>query len=217
MVLVLLNELLELIKRDLVILNNEVDLELLDTEADGDPLGSTPGKTVHLDLLDTLEELLKISLIIPRLDVKGDKRLGGGLGALSGLLGGVVSESLLLDLLGLLINLVIVRAEEIDIIVVLLLSGGGSGGSVSGNLLGGTGESRLVLLGSNVLEPSSGVGVLLGVRGRRDGLVNGNVSLRSGSAIVSKFVWKQKRNFTDRSGKVNMGLSSFSGVLLPPQ
>lgn len=142
----------------------------------------TPDETGHLNLLGVLEQSIEISLIIPRLDVKGDDGLGGGLG-LGGLLGGVLGESLLLELLSLLIDLIVVGSEKVDIIVVLLLSGGGrSLGTVGRGLLGGAGESRVVLLGSNVLEPSGGVGVLLGVRGRGNGLVDGDVSLRGSVA-----------------------------------
>lgn len=64
MVLILLNLLLELIGRDLLILNNQVDLELLDTETNGNKLGGTPDKTFHLNSTDVLLQLYKIGLVI---------------------------------------------------------------------------------------------------------------------------------------------------------
>ena len=75
-VLILLNLLLEIVDGDLGILNNNVDLELLDSEANSNEAGSTPGKTVHLDGEDVGLHLLKIGLIIPRLNIKSDDRLG---------------------------------------------------------------------------------------------------------------------------------------------
>lgn len=63
-VLILLDRLLELIGGDLVVLNDQVDLELLDTEADGNPLGGTPDETVPLNGADVGLELLKVGLII---------------------------------------------------------------------------------------------------------------------------------------------------------
>lgn len=63
-VLVLLDRLLELIGGDLVVLNDKVDLELLNTEADGNPLGGTPDEAVPLNGADVGLELLKVGLII---------------------------------------------------------------------------------------------------------------------------------------------------------
>lgn len=63
-VLVLLNLGLKLIQRDLVVLDDQVDLELLDTEADGNELGSTPDQTVDLDGTDVGLQLLKVGLVI---------------------------------------------------------------------------------------------------------------------------------------------------------
>lgn len=40
---------LELLETNLIILNDDVDLELLDTVSDGDKLGATPDQTVLLD------------------------------------------------------------------------------------------------------------------------------------------------------------------------
>lgn len=78
-VLILLNLGLEIIDRDLFVLNDDVDLQLLDTVADGDELVTTPGKTVHLDGLDTGYQLVHVGLVVPRLDVQGDDGFGGGL------------------------------------------------------------------------------------------------------------------------------------------
>ena len=128
-VLILGDGLLELFQRNLVILNDTVDLELLDTETNVDELVTTPNKTVNLKGLNVSKELIKVSLIIPRLNIEGNNGLSGRLRSLSSLLGGIFGKSLLLDLLSLLIDFLVVRAEEIDIIVVLLLSGGRSSGS----------------------------------------------------------------------------------------
>lgn len=64
MVLVLLDLLLQLVGRDLLVLDNQVDLQLLDTETDGDELGGTPNKTILLDGKDVSLELLKVGLIV---------------------------------------------------------------------------------------------------------------------------------------------------------
>lgn len=64
MVLVLLDLLLELIERDLVVLNDQVDLELLDTETDGDKGGGTPNETILLNGTDVGLELLHVGLIV---------------------------------------------------------------------------------------------------------------------------------------------------------
>lgn len=63
-VLVLGNLLLELVERDLVVLDDQVDLELLDTETNGDELGSTPHETILLDRADVGLELSHVGLII---------------------------------------------------------------------------------------------------------------------------------------------------------
>lgn len=64
MVLVLLNTLLEFVKRNLLILNDKVDLELLDTESNSNELGGTPDKALLLDSTDVGLQFLKIGLII---------------------------------------------------------------------------------------------------------------------------------------------------------
>lgn len=51
-VLKLSNLLLELVKRDLVVLDDQVNLQLPDAEADGDELGQAPDKAVLLDAPD---------------------------------------------------------------------------------------------------------------------------------------------------------------------
>ncbi|KAG7151547.1 hypothetical protein HYQ46_012670 [Verticillium longisporum] len=52
-VLETLNLLLEVGQRDLLVLDDEVDLELLDAETDGNELGGTPHQTVLLDATDS--------------------------------------------------------------------------------------------------------------------------------------------------------------------
>lgn len=68
-VLELLDLLLELVKRNLVVLNNQVDLELLDTETDGNKLGGTPDETVLLNGKDVGLELIHVCLVIYALSV----------------------------------------------------------------------------------------------------------------------------------------------------
>jgi hypothetical protein len=63
-VLELLNLALELVGGDLLVLNNQVDLELLNTESEGNPLGGTPDEAVLLNGADVSLELLKVGLVI---------------------------------------------------------------------------------------------------------------------------------------------------------
>lgn len=56
--------LLEIIDGDLVVLNDEVDLELLDTETNGNQLGATPDQTLLLDAADGLLHGLQVGLVI---------------------------------------------------------------------------------------------------------------------------------------------------------
>jgi hypothetical protein len=63
-VFVLLNLLLQLVRGHFVILDDQVDLQLLDTEANGDELGSTPDQTVLLDGKYVGLELLKVGLVV---------------------------------------------------------------------------------------------------------------------------------------------------------
>lgn len=168
MVLDLLDLLLEVRERDLSVLDDEGDLEHLDTVTDGDELGSTPGQTVLLDSSDLSLHGLHVGLVVPRLDLQGNDRLGDlelltGSELLSGLSGlGLVvgGDSLLLDSLGLGIGLLVVRAEEVNVLVVLLggLSGGGGGGRGKRGSLGEGVE--LGLERGDVSVPSGSVGEL---------------------------------------------------------
>lgn len=150
---------------------------------------ATPDETVLIDRQDARQELLKVGLIIPRLDVEGDDGLGGSLGLASGLLLLVLGESLGLDSLSLGI-LLLVRAKEVNIIVVLLLFGGGGSSSRSGSRAERAGSGGLVtresgeLLGvrGNVLVPAGSIDVLLGIGGRASGLVDSDISLGDGGA-----------------------------------
>lgn len=63
-VLELLNLVLKVRNRDLGVLDDQVDLKLLDTETDGDELGSTPNKTVVLNSTDSSLKGNHVSLII---------------------------------------------------------------------------------------------------------------------------------------------------------
>ena len=64
MVLVLLDLLLQLVRGNFVVLNNQVDLQLLDTETDSDELAGTPNKTVLLDGNNISLELLEVGLVV---------------------------------------------------------------------------------------------------------------------------------------------------------
>lgn len=63
MVFILLNLFLQLVEGDLLILNYQVDLELLDTKADGDELGSTPDKAVLVNSPHVLFKLSQVRLM----------------------------------------------------------------------------------------------------------------------------------------------------------
>lgn len=137
---------------------------------------------------------LKDVPLTPGLYVHGDNRFGNSLG-LGSLLLSVSSKALLTDANSLSILLLVVGAEQVDIIVVLLSSstlGGVDGevarlGAVGGVGLGGiTRESgKLALIRGDVLVPSGGVGVLVGDRRGADGLVDGDISLRGAVAICT--------------------------------
>lgn len=128
----------------------------------------------------------------PRLNIQRHDGLGGGL-RLALLLLAVLGQALLTDTGSLGVLLLVVGAEQVDV-VVLLLSGGGLGGvqgdlgdlgAVGGVGLGGiAGEGgELGLVRGDVLVPPGGVGVLGGVRGGGDGLEGGNVGLGGGVAV----------------------------------
>ena len=119
-----------------------------------------------------------------RLDVEGNDGFSDSL-RLGSLLGGVLSETSLLELLSLLVDLLVVGTEKIDI--VLIVGGGGGGGSrggggraVGGVVLGGVSGEGGVLggVGGDVFEPSSGVRERRGGGSGAEGLVDGDVSLR---------------------------------------
>ena len=82
-------------------------------------MGTTPNQTVHFNGLDGSGQLLHAGLVIPGLDFESDGGLSDGLG-LVGLLGGVLSKALSLELLGGIIDLLVIRTEKIDIIIFLL-------------------------------------------------------------------------------------------------
>lgn len=63
-VLILLNLLLEFVQGDLLVLNDQVDLELLNTEANGNELVGTPDEAVLLDGENVGLELIKVGLVI---------------------------------------------------------------------------------------------------------------------------------------------------------
>lgn len=193
-VLNLLNLLLELIQTDLVVLNDEVDLQLLDAVADGDELAATPDEAVLLNGADSRLHLLHVRLVVPRLDVHGDDALGRGLG-LALLLLLVLCQPFVANARRLCILLLVVTAEQVDLVVVLLGRGVGLGrgvdghgrgvGAVCGVLLGWVaGEGgELGLERGNVLVPAGGVRELgdIGLLGKS--LVGLHVGLRGRVAV----------------------------------
>lgn len=140
--------------------------------------------------------------ITPGLDLHGDNGLRGGLGLVLLLLL-VLSQALLADPGRLLILLLVIAAEEVDVLLRLGVLGGVDGQllglrAVAAVRLGGiAGEvGEITLVRGDVLVPARRVGVLLGVRGGLDGLVNGNISLRgrvASSSIVSHATSKISR------------------------
>ncbi len=149
---------------DLVILNNNVDLQLLDTETNIDETVRTPHQTVHLDALDELQHGFKIGLVIPWLNIDGNKRLGGSLW-LTSLLSLVCGNSLSLELLSFGIFLFVI-IEKIDIIIIFFFIGCSSWSLTCWQSLELLGER------SDVVEPSGEAWVSF-----LEGLVGGNISL----------------------------------------
>jgi hypothetical protein len=193
-VLVLLDLLLELVQGDLLVLDDQVDLELLDTETDGNQLGGTPDETVLLDGENVGLELVHVCLVIPWLNVKGDNGLGSRLD-LASLLLVVLSQALLLDPGGLGILLLVVTAEQVDVVVVLSLLLGGLGGvqgelggvrAVGSELLGWVARKgvELALEGEDVVVPAPCVWVLLRSGDLLDLLEDLDIGLRWGVAIA---------------------------------
>jgi uncharacterized membrane protein YgcG len=68
--------LLEFVKRDEIVLDNERDLELGNAVSDGDQLGGAPDETLLLNGAHGFLELLHVGLVVPRLDLHGDHGLG---------------------------------------------------------------------------------------------------------------------------------------------
>ncbi|KAB8437347.1 hypothetical protein FH972_025027 [Carpinus fangiana] len=160
-VLKLLDLLLQLVQGDFVILDDQIDLQLLDTEAEGNQLGRTPNKTVLLNGTHTRFKLLHIGLVICficRLD-------------LASLLLTVLLQTLRLQLLCLGILLLVIGAEEVDIVVIVgrsssacWVDGQGRGlGAVGGDLLGWVTREcgELGLEAGDVLVPAGRVWELL--------------------------------------------------------
>lgn len=131
----------------------------------------------------------------PGLDIHDNDGLGSSLG-LGSLLLLVGSQALLADTGSLGILLVVVTAEQVDV-VILLVGGGRLGGvqsvsdvvgAIDGVRLGGiTGQGRKVgLVRGDVLPPASGVGILGGVGALLQGLEAGNIGLGGGVTGASK-------------------------------
>lgn len=121
-------------------MNLSVQASEILTVANRDKLARTPDKTVLLNSPHTVLKSLHVSLVIPRLDLESDNRLGDLEGLTSsklllllGLLSLVVlSNSFGLDPLSLLIGFLIIRAEKVNLIVLLGGSGRREGVSAGG-------------------------------------------------------------------------------------
>ena len=129
----------------------------------------------------------------PRLDVQCADGLGSRL-YLASLLLVVLGKALGLELLGLGI-LLLVTAEQVDLVIVLLCGGGGLGrveselsglGAVGSELLGWvTGQrGELGLEGEDVVVPAPCVGVFLGGGDRLQLLEDLDIGLRRGVAVA---------------------------------
>ena len=112
-VLELHDDVLDVIRRELVVLDDDHHLELLDAEGDGLELVGPPEKAVALDRAVLEHQRLEVDRVVPRLDVDHDVRLG--------------DDGRLLRLRGLLLLLLVVEggllllghvAEEVDVVVV---------------------------------------------------------------------------------------------------
>jgi hypothetical protein len=199
-ILVLLDQVLEVLERNFLVLNNQVDLELLDTETysrissvyatdtckltDGNESGSAPDETFLLNGTNVGLQLLHVCLIIPWLDVQCYDRLSSWLWSLSGLLGIVLLESLSRELSLLSILFLVIRSEEIDVLIVL--SGWGSSRGLGGDIRAVGSEWKrsiswerreLLNIGGDVRVPTGSVWVLSGIWSGGDGLVDSNISL----------------------------------------
>lgn len=127
-VFVLLNLLLELVQRNLVVLDYQVDLQLLDAEPDCHQLRATPDQAVFLNAAHDSLELLHVRLVVwnllsafrasrvitrartPWLDIHCDNGLGRRLG-LALLLFLVLRQTLVTHTRSLGILLLVVAAE----------------------------------------------------------------------------------------------------------
>lgn len=76
-VLIFSDLLLEFVKGNLLVLDDESHLKLLDTVTDIDEFGRSPNETVLLDSTNVCLKFLHVGLIIPRLYIKGNNGLFG--------------------------------------------------------------------------------------------------------------------------------------------
>lgn len=147
--------------------------------------------------------------LTPWLHIHGDNGLGGRLD-LAGLLLVVLSQTLSLELLSLLVDLV-VAAEQIDLVIVLLLSSRGLGGvdgelrllrAVGSVFLGWVARERreLRLPGEDVVVPAPCKGELLGGRDGLQLLEDLDIGLRRGVAVITLAV-APTLNLTDAAEK----------------
>lgn len=225
------NLLLDLVERNIVG-NDEGDLKLADTVADGDEGRGTPDEALARDGANRLLELGHVGLVVPRLDVHGDNGLADGGRALGGLLLVVGGDTLGLDALALGVLLLVVRAEEVDVVLVLLLLSAGRGRGAAEERLGGGSVSRerreLRLERLDVRVPAGRVRVLGGRRGRLESGEDAGVSLRGRVATKEircemsalARVKEGRKEGVEEEGRVQvarivLSATRMAGVLLP--
>lgn len=131
--------------------------------------------------------------LTPWLHIHGDNGLSGGLN-LAGLLLVVLSQTFGLQPLGLLVDLLVVAAEQVDFVIVLLSSRGLGGvdrelgllGSIGSVVLGWVTGQRceLGLPGEDVVVPAPGERVLLGGGNSLQLLEDLDIGLRRGVAMI---------------------------------
>ena len=168
---------MQVIHGHLVVFNNDRDLELVHTVPDRHELAGTPDETVHLNGTHLLLESFHVRLVVPWLHVKGYNTLSWRARALRSLALLILLHTLSLDALSLRIDLVFVRAEQIDL-VIITTSGSTEVQKLSRLRLVALEVGVLSLERLDVLLPARHIRELVAVHWRLDGLIHGHVSLR---------------------------------------
>merc|ERR1712170_327393 len=114
------NLLLKVICANFVILYDAVDYQLLDAITNWCQLRCAPEQAVHLHTAHTLLQLCHVSLVIPRLDVKQQARLGNHSGFF-GFLFCICCKALLFEFFCFFILFLVITTKELKVIVIFLL------------------------------------------------------------------------------------------------